>query len=96
MRETDITGTEVDQSKEVDDLHTKLPDGRVILKSRRVFRYRKAETKTGIPAEVDIRGKVYIRVGGALVNVTPKMSKAEKKATKRAKVAAMKGGASRG
>lgn len=88
--EEDIKKIEKDTSKEVDDLHIKLPDGRVILKSKRVFRTRQAELKDGRKVEVTLDDTIYERgKGGALLrlNGKPRLSKAEKKAAKRQKTA---------
>ena len=85
----EVRNVEVDQSKEVDDLHTKLSDGRIIEKSKRVFLTRKANLKDGRPVELTLDNVIYERKGGALVrlNGKSKLSKAEKKAAKRTKVA---------
>jgi hypothetical protein len=85
--QTEIKTIEKDTVKEVDDLHIRLSDGRVIEKAKRVFRTRHAETKDGRKVELTLDNVVYERVNGALVRRTGKvkMSKAEKKAAKRIK-----------
>jgi hypothetical protein len=85
--QTEIKTIEKDTAKEVDDLHIKLPNGRVIEKAKRVFRTRHAETKDGRKVELTLDDVVYERVKGALIRRTGKvkMTKAEKKASKRVK-----------
>lgn len=85
----DLKEIEKDPSKEVDDFHLKLPDGRVIEKTRRVFLLRKGTLKDGRKVEVTLDDTIYERKKGALVrlNGKAKLSKAEKKAVKRQKMA---------
>ena len=79
---------EKDTAKVVDDMHVKLPDGRVVPLTKRCFRYRKGKLTDGRPVEVDINDQIYLRQGGALVRPIPKLGKAAKKAAKRERVKA--------
>ena len=85
----EVRNIEIDQCKEVDDFHTKLSDGRIIEKTKRVFGTRKANLKDGRPVELTLDNVIYERKGGSLIrlNGKAKLSKAEKKAAKRMNVA---------